>query len=453
MAAADGCTLAARGEVAFLLVTARYKPRVSPSPESRPPAGGPAQNGARADEAHWFAAVAPGLEEVLRAEVQRLPGATLVNVVTGGVEFVGPHALGLIANQRLRTASRVLLRLGKFSARAFSQMRRRAAPLDWGDFIDKARPVRFEVTAQKSRLYHSGAVTEVLGQAVGDRLGGPVAIAKGAAGAESTGTRDDGAADEEVDVQRVFARGVRDEWTISIDASGALLHRRGWRAEAGEAPLRETLAAGLLGLAGYDPRRPLVDLMCGSGTIAIEAAGMALGRDPGARRHFACEDWPLSKSRPARRQGVARASVNAAGTTPPVAHPADACAAILGFDQDEAMLAIAERNGHRASVAEAIEWRKVRWPARGENIGMLPPGPGLVLVNPPYGRRLSDQGRAAALIRMLGRELRVHFAGWRAGVLLADPSWSAILGIPVTATHTLQNGGLRVTFVVVEVPR
>jgi putative N6-adenine-specific DNA methylase len=125
---------------------------------------------------------------------------------------------------------------------------------------------------------------------------------------------------------------------------------------------------------------------------------------------------------------------------------------ILGFDQDAKVLEIAARNAGRAGVADAIAWRPLRWPAAAEAVGTLPAGPGLVLVNPPYGRRLSDQGRAAALIRMVGRELRSHFSGWRAGVLLADPSWVGHLKLPPRETIPLFNGGLRVTYVVLEVP-
>ncbi|HEY0706834.1 MAG TPA: class I SAM-dependent RNA methyltransferase, partial [Polyangia bacterium] len=124
----------------------------------------------------------------------------------------------------------------------------------------------------------------------------------------------------------------------------------------------------------------------------------------------------------------------------------------VGFDQDPAMLAIAARNAERAGVRDATAWRQVRWPATSEIVGALPAGPGLVVVNPPYGRRLSDEGRAAALVTMIGKQLRAHFPGWRAGVLLADARWADRLGLPLEQSLSLQNGGLRVTYVVADVP-
>jgi putative N6-adenine-specific DNA methylase len=408
------------------------------------PAGRPPRSVARAvapaAAGRWFAAAAPGLEAIVAAEVAAVSGASDVVAVPGGVEFSGDLLAGMVANRSLRVATRVLRRLGQIETREFAKLRRQAAKLDWAGHVDGARPVRFEVTARSSRLYHTGAVAEALAQAIGDALGRPITLAA-AAGAEPD---DDGAADAQALPQKIFARGERDRWTISVDASGPLLHRRGWRTEAGPAPLRETLAAGLLRLAGYDPARPLVDLMCGSGTIVIEAAAIAQGRAPGAGRRFACEAWPgFDRGTQAAWAAQLAADVVAAPAGP---RPAE----IIGLDADAGVLDVAGRNAARAGLATAVSFQQAE--VGGVAVVAVPVGPGLVVVNPPYGRRLGGPGQAARLVRVIGHELRRRFPGWRAGILLADPNWVRGLGLPVVATHALQNGGLRVSYVIADVP-
>jgi putative N6-adenine-specific DNA methylase len=404
------------------------------APAAKPPGSDPPASAGR-----WFAAAAPGMEAIVAAEVAALPGSSDVAAVPGGVEFTGSLLTGMAANRWLRVATRVLRRLGQIETREFAKLRRQAAKLDWAGHVDGARPVRFEVTARSSRLYHTKAVAECLAEAIGDALGRPIVV-----GAAATKDDEDGPADV-VPVQRIFARGERDRWTISVDATGPLLHRRGWRTEAGPAPLRETLAAGLLRLADYDPARPLVDLMCGSGTIVIEAAAIACGRAPGAGRRFACEDWPGFDPR-------TRAAVADLDRAPAEGEAASiaAVAAIAGFDADAAVLEIAGRNAARADLAAAISFQQAE--VGGVTALPVPPGPGLVVVNPPYGRRLGGPAQAARLVRMIGHDLRRRFPGWRAGIVLADPNWVRGLGLPVVATHALQNGGLRVSYVVADVP-
>ncbi len=406
------------------------EPEVAAPAETRPRA--PGRERRLAGKQRWFAMAAPGLEGVLLAEVQRLPGLVAATQVPGGVELEGDLRVGMAANLRLRTASRVLLRLGSVRAREFSKLRRLAEKLSpaWQCFVDGKQPVRFEVTARASRLYHTGAVADTLALAIEDRIGRKVKVAKPSAVDEAEDA-------EAVVPLRVYARGENDQWMFSVDASGELLHRRGWRLEAGEAPLRETLAAGLLALAGYDPARPLVDLMCGAGTIVIEAACQARGLDAGQGRSFGFQRWPAFDAE-------AWQAVQAA------ARPVPAAANLFGLDRDPEMIALATRNAERAGVAELITFAVSE--LRGEGNVDLGSAPGLVMVNPPYGRRLGQPGEAARLVRVLGQELKRRFAGWTAGVLLAHPSWVRSLGVPARATHTLSNGGVKVTFAIVDVP-
>src|SRR5688572_26128189 len=169
----------------------------------------------------------------------------------------------------MRTASRVIVRVAEFPARAFHELERRAARVPWERFVAPGAPAAFRVTCRKSRLYHSDAVAQRL-HAAAARAGATVGVAAMEEGEDEAALRTEG-----VGAQLFVVRLLHDVVTISADSSGALLHRRGYRQAIGRAPLRETLAAAMLLASGWRPDRPLVDPLCGSGTIAIEAALLA----------------------------------------------------------------------------------------------------------------------------------------------------------------------------------
>jgi putative N6-adenine-specific DNA methylase len=368
----------------------------------------------------WFAVAAPGLEETVEAEVRgEVPEATAVTRVPGGVEWSGPLVAGLRANLALRVAGRVLLRLGEVEARTFPELRRRLRGLPW----DRALPpadaaVRVEASASRCRLYHTGALGETLLLAAGDHLRSALRPApKG---------------DEETVVPRLFIRGQGDRFTVSVDSSGELLHRRGWRVETGRAPLRETLAAGILALAGHHPDQPFVDPMCGAGTIVLEACARALRVAPGLARSFAFERWPSFD--PAlwdRLRDEALAAIRPGLRAP-----------IYAFDRDVEAVEITRRNAGRAGFLPHLVVERAALEERA-----APEDHGLVVVNPPYGRRLAGGGT-----RDLRRALRGHYAGWRVGLLAPPGQAERTLGMPAEATHRLTNGGLRVELLVAELP-
>jgi putative N6-adenine-specific DNA methylase len=345
----------------------------------------------------WFAIAAPGLEKVVCEEVAALSGVAGVNQVPGGVEFSGPLEVGMRANLRLRVATRILLRLGTVEARKFPELRRRLARLPWEDLVPRDRPLRVEAAASRCRLYHTGALGENLELGVADALGG---LPK-----------------TEDEPTRVLIRGHEDRFTVSLDSSGELLHRRGWRLETGKAPLRETLAAGLLRLAGYDPERPFLDPMCGSGTIVLEACAIALGVAPGLARPFAFERWRSFD--PAAWDRLRDEALAEIRDRPP--------APLHAWDRDPEAVATTRRNAERAGFLAHLG---VEQAVFGEQAP--PEGAGLVLVNPPYGRRLERAGNVE-------RVLRARFAGWRTAVLVPGDRGPG---------HRLHNGGLRVRLVV-----
>jgi putative N6-adenine-specific DNA methylase len=216
-----------------------------------------------------------------------------------------------------------------------------------------------------------------------------------------------------------------------VDASGELLHRRGWRVEAGPAPLRETLAAGLLALCEYDPALPLVDPMCGSGTIAIEAAALAHRIPPGIGRSFAFERWPIHDAQIWRQVRDVELG------------PGRALAPIVASDRDERAVEIARRNADRAKVDGDIRFFVA---SLGDH--EIPEIPGLVALNPPYGRRLGQGQPSHRMARGLGQTLGARFAGWRAAVLCPAAAFVAAISAGVRRqperTFALRNGGLRV---------
>jgi putative N6-adenine-specific DNA methylase len=378
------------------------------------------------DNASWFAAATPGLEESLKEEVARLQGVRDVKAVPGGVEFGGALAVGMAANLHLRIASRVVLRLGQVKARDFAPLRRQLAALPWARFLPRDRPLRVDVSVSRCRLYHTKALAEALELAVSDRLG--------ALPPRPPRTEDE---DEPGDkLSRVLLRGEEDRFTVSVDASGGLLHRRGWRLETGRAPLRETLAAGILALCGYDPQLPFLDPMCGSGTIVLEACAMALHKAPGLFRSFAFEDWPCFD---ANTWASLRAQAETAQTGAPGS-------ILMGADRDPNAVDIARRNAERAGFLPHIQFNVATFAANStmEN--------GLVVINPPYGRRLGQHGFALRLGRDIGRILAAGYLGWRIGVLSPDAAFTkaitAGLRRPPVATHALRNGGLRVELLI-----
>jgi putative N6-adenine-specific DNA methylase len=395
-------------------------PHAPPAPAGSPPL-------------RWFAIVAPGLESVARDEIAALPGVGEVATETGGVGWTGPPASGYRVNLWSRVTTRVLARVGEVEAREFGKLRHRAARLPWATFVPPGASVAARASASHCRLYHTGALAEAAVLAVADAVPGARAAARGA----------------DADVT-LLVRGVDDRFTFSADASGELLHRRGARIETGTAPLRETLAAGLLALAGWTPGTALVDPMCGAGTIVIEAATQALGRAPGAGRAFAMERWPLARDAaiaPALEALRAETREATGDRMDPPEAPDAPDAPIMGSDRDAPTIDSARRNAERAGVAA-----RLTLVCRAADAARPTTPTGLVITNPPYGRRLGDPRAAARGYRDLVRALRAHFRGWRAAIVTpAGLEVERQLGLRTGARFALRNGGLPIVLHVFDV--
>jgi putative N6-adenine-specific DNA methylase len=379
-----------------------------------------------APRACW-AVTTPGLELVAASELRAI-GLTPRETEAGGVAFDADAAGLFAANLHLRTASRVLVRIAEFRATAFYELERQARAIRWAELVPAGSPVELRVTCKKSRLYHSDGVAERVFAAIARAVPGV---------AEASVTADDDEGGEPATSQLFVVRFVRDVCTISVDSSGALLHRRGYRLTTAKAPIRETLAAAMLLALGYDGTGPLLDPMCGSGTIAIEAALIARRMAPGLARPFACERWPGA---PIERFADLRRAAEGA------ARPR-AGAPISASDRDAGAVRATEANAARAGVAADLQIRQCP-------LSAIEPGdpPGLLVVNPPYGGRIGEADTLRDLYAQLGNVARAQCAGWTLAMLSADRTLEAQVKLRFTETLRFKNGGIPVRLVRASVP-
>jgi putative N6-adenine-specific DNA methylase len=361
----------------------------------------------------YFAVTSPGLEPFAADELRRLGLDPLPQ--PGGVTFKGTLPDLYRANLHLRTASRILARLGNFfRAETFAELQQRSARLPWERFLLPGRPVSLRVTCHKSRLYHSDAVARTVGLAISACLGEPAPLA-GPAGEAG------------LSPQLILVRLAEDRCTISVDSSGDLLHKRGYRQAVARAPLRETLAAAVLLACGWDRASPLLDPFCGSGTLPIEAALLARGLPPGLHRRFAFMDWPGFDP------------VVWGSLLPPPQKPPRPLPPLLASDRDAGAVEMARANAERAGVADCIRFERLAVSA------ITPPaGPGWVVTNPPYGQRVSPGKDLRDLYARFGDVLRRHCPGWSLAVLCSDPLLLGQLGLDLDASLRFTNGGLPV---------
>jgi putative N6-adenine-specific DNA methylase len=391
-----------------------------------------------------FASTAPGLESIAAGELKALGVRGKQEV--GGVAFSGDLRRLYEANLWLRTASRVTVRLGRFHASTFFELERRAKKLPWTRFLAATGPVRLRVTCRKSKLYHSDAVAERVLAAIESSAARSV----GVEGSES----DDDAAESDVrenQAQLFVVRILHDECEISVDASGDLLHRRGYRRETGKAPLRETIAAAMVLASGWKGQSPFVDPMCGAGTIPIEAALIARRIAPGIKRSFQFMNWPGFDASTWSELLVAaqRSGVDFSGR-------------VLGADRDEGAIGAATRNAERAGVASDVTFATQPISASltmlGEDAGSPTKAPaadpiaelgdgGWILTNPPYGIRVTGSGDLRNLYATLGSALKAH-RHWRLGVLTSDAALVHQTELELASRFSTSNGGIPVSFYV-----
>ncbi len=359
----------------------------------------------------FFATTSRGLEPVLSDELRSLGGRN-IEPSAGGVAFSGNLELCYRANLWLRTANRVLLTVASFRASAPEALYEGAKAVPWPDLFPVSARFVVEAAVRDSGITHSHFAALKVKDAVADRF------------RERVRRRPDV---DPVDPQvRIHLRIVRDEAVLSLDTSGESLNRRGYREDPTEASLRETLAAGMVLLTGWDGSVPLADPMCGSGTIPIEAALLAAGRAPGQRRSSFGFMRLTGYDRTMWERLVAEARERI---------PAAPRSRIEGSDRSEEAVRGAARNARRAGAARAVRFRPL------EIREFAPEGPpGTILCNPPYGVRLEGGTEAEGFYRSMGEAFKKRCRGWTAWVLSGNPEITRHIGLKATRRIPLWNG-------------
>lgn len=360
-----------------------------------------------------FAVAAPGTEPLLERELAAL--GIRGRAVPGGVELRGDADTIRRVNLESRLASRLLLRLGSFKTLHLNELEKLCAKLDVAPYIRADEPLAVRATCRKSKIYHSGAAEERVQRGLAKKLGAAPAPAQ--ANLE----------EDDAPPQAVLVRFDHDVCTLSLDTSGAHLHKRGYRLETAKAPIRETLAAAMLAEAGYAGDVAFVDPLCGSGTFAIEAALIATRSAPGRLRSFAFERWP---SHDARAMRLLREQADARRRPAP--------APIVASDRDEGAVEVARRNAERAQVAIDVRHHAL-------SDSRPPASHGLLLANPPYGTRIGDTRHLRDLYATLGKLADRHYAQWTVGFVTTDERLARASGLAFTRTSPpVPHGGLRV---------
>ncbi|MGQ0579439.1 MAG: THUMP domain-containing class I SAM-dependent RNA methyltransferase [Betaproteobacteria bacterium] len=360
----------------------------------------------------FFAPCPRGLEALLAAELGGL-GAGDVGMVEGGVGFGGTLPLAYRANLHSRIASRVLWEIGSGRYRNEEDIYRAVYALDWQRLFDPGLSVRVKVAAVASPLRSLEFITLRIKDAACDKF------------RAQTGSRP--SVDTAQPDVRIHAFLDAERFTIYLDTSGEPLFKRGSRQMAGEAPLRENLAAGILQLAGWTPGTPLLDPMCGSGTLLIEAAQIARGIPAGSRRKFAFEKLSnFVASEWARIREEAEARIRNDAVTP-----------IFGSDLYGDALKLAHENLAAAGLADAVVLKQA-------NVLEIsaPAAEGLLVTNPPYGVRVGEQEKLAAFYPQLGNVLKQKFAGWHVYLFTADLRLPKLIGLAPSKRTPLYNGPL-----------
>ncbi|MCB9699858.1 MAG: class I SAM-dependent RNA methyltransferase [Alphaproteobacteria bacterium] len=353
-----------------------------------------------------FAVVAPGLETALTDELSALGARPRAQ--TGGAVFEADTDLLYRIHLHSRIAARVRVRVGEFAATTLEALGAAVRRLPWDRFVHPRQPVKVEVASHRSRLRHREAVARKAEHAIRDAARVPRRTDAGRPPTDAVG---------------VLIRIEDDRAEVSVDASGDLLHRRGWRREHVGAPLRENLAAACLWLAEWSPGEALLDPVCGSGTFAIEAATIALARPPGAGRTFAFHGWP---------------SFDADAWTRVLAEPPEEAVTprLFASDRDPKAITVARANARRAGVEQAV-----RFEVRDLAAAVAPAPTGLVIANPPWGGRIKGELEA---MELLSRALRGPLAGWRWALLAPRHIVPHRLGLTCEPIARFNDGGVDV---------
>jgi len=357
-----------------------------------------------------------GLEAVVRREIEDL-GYEIIKTEDGKVTFAGDERALVRSNLWLRCADRVLLKACEFEALEFEDLFQGIKSYPWESLIPADGKFTVTCSTVKSRLHNPPAIQSVSKKAVVERMRSAYGIERFAeTGAEYT----------------IKVTMLKDRATVTVDSSGTGLHKRGYRVANVDAPMKETLAAALVKLSFFRPGRLLVDPCCGSGTIPIEAAMIAMNIAPGLNRTFACEDWDIIPREVWKEERKAAfEAISQSGNAP----------RIFGGDIDPKAVAAAKENAAEAGVDEYIDFR------RADVKELDTPGNrGIIVTNPPYGERIGINDEIDRIFKSLGKFCKKH-PDWSLFIITPDKdAEKKIMGRRADRRRKLYNGNIETTY-------
>lgn len=359
-----------------------------------------------------------GLEKVVADELKKL-GYDELTVENSRVKFSGDEMDVAIANIYLRCADRVLINMGEFRAESFEELFQRVKEIEWGKIMPQNAFMHVNGKSVKSTLHSVPDVQSITKKAIVEAMKreyGDVPF------------KEDGP------VYKIETAILKDQVTMTIDTSGAGLHKRGYRKDSGAAPLKETLAAAMVYLSKWNMADPLIDVFCGSGTILIEAAMIAADIPPGLNREFVCETWPSFRDGVFNevREGARKNIKHLKGPF------------IYGFDKDSWVLNTAKSNARKAGVFDLIMFRE-----RDVRDFSTVLRQGNILSNPPYGERLEDIEEVRKLTKELGK-IRKQYPEFSIGVFTAFSDFEKFFSKKAFKNRKLYNGRLLCYFYMYE---
>lgn len=361
-----------------------------------------------------IATCAAGIESIVGNELKHL--GYKVNVENGRVRFDGDVADITKTNLWLRTADRIKIVVGEFTAKTFEELFQGVESLNWEDFLPLDAEFPVAGKSQKSTLYNVPSVQAITKKAIVTKMS---TVYHRRTKLPETGA-----------LYPIEVAINKDKVLITLDTTGSSLFKRGYRVNKGGAPLKENMAAALVLLARWYPEMPFVDPVCGSGTIPIEAALIGCNIAPGLKRNFAFEDWDwVDKDIIKQAREQAQAAIKK-----------DIDLDISGYDIDGSMIEIAKENAVQAGVQDIVNFKQMAVKDfKTDKIN------GVIVANPPYGERLSDKEHVHQLYQQMGK-LYQPLTSWSKYILTSDLQFEQFYGTKATKRRKLYNGSLRTDF-------
>lgn len=365
----------------------------------------------------FLAITTPGFEHILESEIALASQVASPKIIHGGVEFSAPFEFLYDANILLRSANRVLLRIDVFTVRSYPELFNKMKRIPWELYCGFSGKFSLSVTSKNSRIHHTGNIEKTITDAINLYM-------------QNLGVKSEYS--ENTPIQ-FFIRLNDDECTVSIDTSGELLYKRGYRLQTAHAPIRESLAVSLLMESEWRKYQWIVDPFCGSGTFIIEAALMAMNCAPGLHRSYAFQSWPSFNETHFRRP-----IQNAKALY--VSNPAKV---LRGTDISVHAIDAASENARRARVEHLVSFSVDDCFNLNNNLGSTEKG--LLISNLPYGKRADIQDFSMDnFLHRLGHHLKKHFSGAHFTFISAYPDFQRSIGFPIMKTLPFSNGGIPV---------